>query len=174
MLRGMVSTRIVPNTMIAEISVESESSNETAEIANTMAEAYQAWLFKRYGGRQEEYINEIDKKVRDVETGLNHLRETLKVPAPEPSMSELGTNYPVFHQAKLELNFYQYSLRRSIEETNAKSATKIHVVVETAVPPTAPLRHKKALGLISLGVGLACCGWGWKLVRDLRTADGAT
>ena len=86
MLKGHMDLRPVRNTSLIEIRVYSENKNEAADLANKIAETYQAHRIDermRLGNRGIESLlktlEERQAKVRDAQKRVDDLREKLKI-----------------------------------------------------------------------------------------------
>lgn len=118
-LRRRLDLRPVRNTMFIEIGVFSEKPEEAAEIANAVAEAYQAHRLEQFRSATERGIkaleskfNEHSDKVTAMARELERLKKELNISeadaaglAPTPSME-----YTVVQDLTRELNFSRSQL----------------------------------------------------------------
>ncbi len=181
-LRKRLEIRQIPNTQLFEITLTERTPAQAAKCANAIAIAYKAWVLNRHQALVQGGIRELkhqlelqQQKVSKLETELSQLRETLKLPSPEPAEAELEVNYPEYRQAKNILNDEKrierlVARKISIEEIDLQSPSSFPqiVIVETAVPPTSPVRRKNLLSIVLLVAGLGCCRWGLTVMRDAK------
>ncbi len=87
MLKGRMDLRPVRNTSLIEISVISEDKQEAADIANKIADTYQAHRIEERLRLSENGIvalkqtfQEQEQKVKDAQAKVDDLREKLKIP----------------------------------------------------------------------------------------------
>lgn len=185
-LRKRLEVHPVPNTLLVDISVTDKIPAQAAQCANTLVIAYKNWVFNRQQSLVKAGIQELkhqrtlqEQKTAAIAADLNQLKESLNLPSPEPPKAELRTNYPALYQAKQKLEDENDVLKLltrkiAIEESDLQSPgnSSLVEIVETAVPPTSPVRRKKLLGTILLVAGLGCCLWGRTVTRDATlTAD---
>jgi uncharacterized protein involved in exopolysaccharide biosynthesis len=184
-LRKRLEIHQIPNTQLSntrlfELTLTERTPAQAAKCANAIAIAYKAGVLNRHQALVQGGIRELkhqlesqQQKVSKLETELSQLRETLKLPSPEPA--EVEVNYPEYRQAKNILNDEKrivglLARKISIEEIDLQSPSSFSQIeiVETAVPPTSPVRRKSLLGIILLVAGLGCCLWGLMATRDAK------
>lgn len=181
-LRKGLEIRQIPNTQLFEITLTERTPTQAAKCANAIVMAYKVEVFNKQRALVQEGIRELkhqlelqQQKVSKLETQLSQLRETLKPPSPEPAEAELEVNYPAYRHAKNNFKDEKdvmglLARKISIEETDLQSPRGFPQIeiIETAVPPTSPVRRKKSLGTILLVAGLGCCLWGRTVTRDAK------
>jgi len=186
-LRKRLEIRQIPNTRLSntrlfELTLTERTPAQAAKCANAIAIAYKAGVTNRHRALVQWGIRELknqrelqQQKVSELETELTQLRETLKLPTPEPPQEELKTDFPAYYEVKKRIDAEKDIVRLiarkiSIEEIDLQSPSSFPQIeiVETAVPPTSPVRRKNLLGIILLAAGLACCLWGLTVTRDAK------
>ena len=86
-LRGQLSLNTIRNTSLIEIRVFSHDNKEAAQLANAIADAYEAYRKDKREGLTKGGIKalearwqEQEAKIQEAQTNVEYLRETLKIP----------------------------------------------------------------------------------------------
>lgn len=172
----------VSNTRLFDVTVTEKTPQRAAACVNAIVAAYKVWVFNsRLSDEQSRFLElknglkSQEQKVSQIETELDRLKEVFKLPSSEPPKEELETSFPAYYEVKKRLNHEKDImglLTRKIASEEAelqslRSSPQIEIV-ETAIPPTAPVRRKNLLGIVLLFAGLGGCLWGLSVARDAK------
>lgn len=152
MLQRRMNFQAEHNFELIAISVNSESPNEAARLANTIADTYCVFQTKRFQTEKQEIKARQEK--------LERLGKQLNLPNPEPAEELIKSNYPSYFQAKQELQEIMRLHKMAAAEIDDDKLdmpiphTSIVGIEERAVPPTSPIGQNHLLGTVLLICGL--------------------
>lgn len=172
----------VQNTRLFDVKVTENTPKRAATCANAVALAYKAWVSNSRLALVQSVFQDLrdelkaqEQRASKLETELHSLRESLKLPSLDPPESDLEASYPAYFLTKKKLieendilKFISFKIAKEETELESLRNSPQIEIVETAIPPTSPLRRKNLLGLALIGVGLSCCLWGVLITRDAK------
>jgi uncharacterized protein involved in exopolysaccharide biosynthesis len=172
MLRWRLDLRLINNTKYIEISVTDENPIQAAKIANAIAETYRELRTEQIRQTRDSEIqgweDQYQKEENDIKTNqqnLEQLRKQLEATNSEPANAAPSSNDLAYLQARQALtrvkNLHQALNARIESETSIDNSGPVLemanaiVIVDPAVPPTAPIGLNRWLGAVLLICGLA-------------------
>jgi capsular polysaccharide biosynthesis protein len=186
-LRGRLNVTLRKNTSLIGINAVGEDADETALIANTVAEAYQDWRTEQghrltQGGiaALKEQLKIEDGKINAAKKELDRLQRESNIPDAEVESVSVKTNFPAYWDARRNMerlnDVWRLITRKiNIEETDLRRPPQSQVIIiEHAVPSKTPVGYhwRRGRTLAVLGLALFICGLAfiWKS-RPLNRHD---
>ena len=163
----------VSNSNVISIGVQDINPQLASDIANQLTQIYITWTTENYQQNLKQVLGEINKKLEDSKQKLDNVSARIL------SLENFGNKVPESLRKELETNSELYVILSEkyenlrINETMGESSS---IIIESAVPPSEPVKpNKKLIFISSIFIGLFG-GGGIVLLREsldntIKTTD---